>query len=102
MQKISINHDNSKRYTNKGIINIEVQPTQATDSVEFIISDSQFNNVAQTIVVIKDNNRATMCVIWIVNCTFKNNLINHHISIITAEVPSFNATVILFFQLQIS
>ena len=76
MQKISINHDNSKCYTNKGIINIEVQPNQAIDSVEFIISDSQFNHKAQAIVVIKDNNRATMCVIWIVNCTFKNNFIS--------------------------
>ena len=50
MQKISINHDNSKCYTNEGIINIEVQPNQTAGSVEFVIRDSQFNNMAQTIV----------------------------------------------------
>ena len=60
MQKISINHDNSKCHTNKGIINIEVQPNQTADNVEFVIRDSQFNNMAQTIVVIKDDNRLTM------------------------------------------
>ena len=96
MQKISVNHDNSQCYTNKGIINIQIQPNNIVDSLEIKISDSQFNQMIQTIITIKDDSRETMCMIWIVNCTFESDLIDHGSSIITVELPSFNATLISF------
>ena len=94
MQKISVYRDTNKCYTNKGIIKIELQPYQTEDIIEIVISDSKFNYMTQTIIFIKDNSRATMCMISVVNCTFESNInvINPPLSIITAEVPSFNAT----------
>ena len=96
VQKISVHNGNSNCYTNRGMINTDIQLNQTEDRIKIKISDSHFNHIDQPIIVIKDDSRATMCILWIVNCLFESNNIIHDSSIITVNIPSFNASLIYF------
>ena len=92
VKKISVHNYSNICYTNRRIINIDIQQNQTEDHIKIEIRDSHFNHIAQPIIVIKDDSRATMCELWIVNCIFESNIIIQESSIISAEVPSFNAS----------
>ena len=90
VQNISVYHDNSScyAYTDKGILNVEIEQNQTVDNLEIIISDSQFHNLIQTILYIKSDNKNTKCIVWVKNCAFVSNFV-YNTSIITAKVPLF-------------
>ena len=96
LQNISVYNSNSNCHTDRGIINIEIRQNQTEDCIKIEISDSQFNHIVQPIIVIKDDSRATMCILWIVNCIFESNNIIHGSSIITVDLPLFNASLTFF------
>ena len=97
VKKISVHNDSSNCYTNRGIIYIEIEQNQTEDHIKIEISDSYFDHIDQPIIVIKDDSTATMFILWIINCIFEsNNIPIYGSSIITADVPSFNASLILF------
>ena len=94
IQRISIYHDNSTCPTYKGIINIVIESHETKDVVDIIINDSKFNHMVQKIMNIKYHiSEGIRSMIWIINCTFESNFVGHA-SLITAELPQFNTTLI--------
>ena len=79
--------------TDRGIIFVDIEEYQTVDSIEIIISNSQFNDVSlQPIIDIKDASITNGCKIWIINCTFESI----SVSIIIANVSHFNTTLMFF------
>ena len=70
MQNISAYHNYNYYY--KDIISVLIEPYQTEDSIEIVISNSQFDHITQKILYIKVNSNATKCTIWIINCIFKS------------------------------
>ena len=95
IQNISYNF-NSVGCTNRGIIYVYVEAYQIVDSIEIIISNSQFNNVimSQPIIRIKDDHSETIsCMICIINCTFESISVSDT-PMITITLPKFNTALI--------
>ena len=96
IQNILVYHDNMCS-TDSGIIYVNIEEYQTVDSIEIIISNSQFSGGSlQPIIDIRDDSITTGCKIWIINCTFELISVGY-ISIITAKVSQFN-TVLIFFN----
>ena len=95
VQNISVYYDRIC-FTNKEIIHVDIEEYQIVNSIEIIISNSQFNDLMlQPIMIIKDNSDTIRCMIWIINCTFQSILIRHT-PIITVAVSQFNTALNFF------
>ena len=92
-QNVSVYYD-STCHTDRGIIFVDIEEYQTVDSIEIVISNSQFTNVMlRPIIDIKDDSKTTRCMIWIVNCTFESVI---DTAIITVTLPQFNTALIFF------
>ena len=95
LQNIRLVYRDSICDTDRGIIFVDIEEYQTVDSIEIIISNSQFMDVSlQPIIDIKDDSITTGCKIWIINCTFES--ISVDTSIIIAKVSQVNTTLIFF------
>ena len=95
IQNISVYHD-SMCHTEQPIIFVHIEEYQTVDSLEIIISNSQFNDVVlQPIIIIKDDSNTIRCMVWIINCTFEYISVSHT-PIITVALPQFNTALIFF------
>ena len=95
IQNVSVYHD-SRCNTDRVIIFVDIEEYQTVDSIEIIISNSQFHNVMlQPIIHILDYSYTIKCKIWIINCTFESISVDHD-SIITAEVSLLNTEFNIF------
>ena len=93
MQDIFVYHDNSMCHAYRGIIYIKVVEYHAVDSIEIIISNSQFYGVMlQPIIDIEDDSDIFRCMIRIINCTFESISVSR-IPIIAIEVSQFNTEI---------
>ena len=95
IHNVSVYHDNMCN-ADRGIIFVNIEEYQPVDSIEIMISNSQFNDVMlQAIIDIKDNSNTVGCKIWIINCTFQSISVDYT-SIITAKVSQFNTALHFF------
>ena len=94
LQNIHLVYRDSICYTDRGIIFVDIEEYQTVDSIEIIISNSQFSDVSiQPIIDIKDDSNTIGCKVWIINCTFESISVGYT-SMITANISQFNTTLI--------
>ena len=97
IQNVSVYYD-STCHTDRGIIFVDIEEYQTVDSIEIVISNSQFTNMMlhmKSIIDIKDDSKTTRCMIWIINCTFESISICCT-PIITVTLPQFNTALNFF------
>ena len=89
IQKISVYYD-SRCYTDRGIIHVDIEEYQMVDSIEIIISNSQFHGVMlQPIIDIHDDSNTISCIVWIINCRFEYISVSYT-PMITVTPTQFN------------